>query len=196
MTEKEAVQTEQSTPKQQRLLTAVRDMILENGIQGASMSKISKAAGLPMGTIYAMFPTKDDLVNATYAFCKERYMGSIPFPQLQRGTDWEAAIEEAILAYIDSAIAHDKDFLFVEQCYLNPIIRPELLSDGRDLLGNVGMDEIINQESPKHRPTYLVQHLVLAALHKFIILCLTDRISLNAETKEEITHTCWNILRN
>ena len=63
---KEEIPTEQSIQKSRRLLTAVRDMVLENGIQGASMSKISKAANVPMGTIYTMFPTKDDLINATY----------------------------------------------------------------------------------------------------------------------------------
>lgn len=169
-------------------------MVLENGIQGASMSKISRAAGLPMGTIYAMYPTKDDLINATYVFCRENYMGSICFPQIHGDTDWESAIREAVLAYIDSAVAHDRDFLFVEQCYLNPIIRPELISDGGTLLGEVGMSEIINRNSPRNRPVYLVQHLVLAVVHKFINLYLAGRIPLDAQTKAEITRTCWNIL--
>lgn len=194
--EREAILTEQTTQKRQRLLTAVRDMVLENGIQGASMSKISRAAGLPMGTIYTMYPTKDDLINATYVFCRDNYMGSICFPQIHSDTDWESAIREAVLAYVDSAVAHDKDFLFVEQCYLNPIIRPELISDGGTLLGEVGMNEIISRNSSRKRPVYLVQHLVLAVVHKYINLCVTGRISLDEETRLEITHTCWNMLQD
>lgn len=191
---KEAIPTEQSIQKSQRLLTAVRDMVLENGIQGASMSKISKAAGLPMGTIYTMFPTKDDLVNATYVFCRENYMGNICFPQIRSDTDWESAIKEAVFAYIDSAISHDKDFLFVEQCYLNPIIRPELISDGGALLGEVSMSEIIHYNSLRKRPAYLIQHLVLAVIHKSINLYLTGHITLDSETREEIARICWDIL--
>ena len=191
---KEAILTEQTIQKRERLLTAVRDMVLENGIQGASMSKISRAARLPMGTIYAMYPTKDDLINAAYVFCRENYMGSICFPQIHGDTDWESAIKEAVLAYIDGAVAHDKDFLFVEQCYLNPIIRPELITDGGMLLGEIGMNEIISRNSSWERPVYLVQHLVLAVVHKFINLYLAGRISLDAQTRAEITRTCWSML--
>lgn len=189
-----AIGTEQS--KRERLLTAVRDLVLENGIQGSSMSKISKAAALPMGTIYAMYPTKEDLINAAYVFCRENYMGSILFPQIHDDTGWEEAIKEAVYAYIDSAVAHDKDFLFVEQCYLNPVIRPEILSDQEDILGEVGMREIINGNSSRKRPVYLVQHLALAVIHKSINLYLTGRISLDEDTKGEIARICWSILQD
>ena len=191
---KEEIPTEQSIQKSRRLLTAVRDMVLENGIQGASMSKISKAANVPMGTIYTMFPTKDDLINATYIFCRENYMGNICFPQIRSDTDWKPAIREAVFAYIDSAISHDRDFLFVEQCYLNPIIRPELISDRGTLFGEVSMDEIIHHNSEQKRPAYLIQHLALAVIHKSINLHLTGRITLDIETREEIARICWSIL--
>lgn len=82
----------------------------------------------------------------------------------------------------------------MEQCYLNPIIRPELITDGGTLLGEVGMREIISRNSPRNHPVYLVLHLILAVVHKYINLYLTGRIHLDEETRSEITRICWNML--
>lgn len=188
--------TERAEQKRERLLTAVRDLVLENGIQGSSMAKISRAAALPMGTIYAMYPTKEDLINAAYVFCRTNYLGSIRFPQIRSDTDDEAVIQQSVLAYIDSAVAHDKDYLFVEQCYLNPIIRPENLSDGGRLLGDVGMSELIARNSTRERPMYLVQHLILSVIHKAINLHLTGHLELDEAARAEVARTCWRILND
>lgn len=179
--------------KRQRLFETTRDMILANGIQGASMSKISKKAQLPMGTIYAMYPAKEDLINATYVFCRNNYMKDVDFVQCLRAGDSKAVVIAAVQAYMDAALAHDKDFMFVEQCYLDPIISPDVLSDGNEVLSGFGLQsDKENNDNTKN--VYLIKQMALTVLHKAIVLDLTGHIELNDIQRKLVAKTCWDIL--
>ena len=177
--------------KRSRLFETTRDLILQSGIQGASMSKISKAAQLPMGTIYALYPAKEDLINATYVFCRGNYLGSIDFAACRQAGEGKAVVYAAVQAYIDAALAHDKDFLFVEQCYLDPIIRKDVISDGDAVLRGFGLAPA---EGCDGEMVYLVRHMALSVIHKAIALALTGRIALDAAQRERVAEACWNIL--
>ncbi|WP_455501812.1 TetR/AcrR family transcriptional regulator [Gemmiger sp.] len=177
--------------KRSRLFETTRDLILQSGIQGASMSKISKAAQLPMGTIYALYPAKEDLINAAYAFCRGNYLGSIDFAACWQAGDGRAVVYAAVQAYIDAALAHDKDFLFVEQCYLDPVIRKEVISDGDDVLRGFGLTFSGENNA---ETVYLIKHMALSVIHKAIALALTGRIALDAAERARVAEACWNIL--
>lgn len=176
--------------KRIRLFETTRDLILESGIQGASMAKISKAAHLPMGTIYALYPAKEDLINATYVFCRGNYQRDIDFARCQRAGDRRAMVYAAVQAYIDAALAHDKDFLFVEQCYLDPVIRRETISDGDEVLHSFGLALAETNDSGT---VYLIKHMALSVIHKAIALTLTGHIQLDAAQRELVAKTCWDI---
>lgn len=182
--------TDKADEKQLRLFETTRDLVLENGIQGASMAKISKLSKLPMGTIYSMYPAKEDLVNATYVFCRSNYLGKIDFAQCQKAGDRRAVVRAAVLAYIDAALAHDKDFLFVEQCYLDPIIRKESTSDGDEILNGFGFQL---SEGSAAEKGYLIKHMVLSVINKAIELSLMGRIPLDDTQKMLTADACWSI---
>ncbi len=52
--------------KRQLILDATSKLILQHGLHGTSMSKIVKASGVPMGTIYRYFKDKDSLIAELY----------------------------------------------------------------------------------------------------------------------------------
>lgn len=168
-------------------------MILANGIQGASMAKISKKAQLPMGTIYGLYPAKEDLINATYVFCRSNYMKDIDFVQCQRVGDSKTAVYTAVQAYMDAALAHDKDFLFVEQCYLNPILCQDVLLDGSEILIGFGLHSD-RENSDNTQTVCLIKQMALTVLHKAIVLDLTGHIALNDTQRKLVAKTCWDIL--
>lgn len=184
---------EKNDEKRIRLFETTRDLILENGIQGASMSKISKAARLPMGTIYALYPAKEDLINATYVFCRDNYQRDIDFAQCRRAGDHQAMVYAAVQAYMDAALAHDKDFLFVEQCYLDPVIRRETISDGDEVLQSFGLSLGRGNNSGT---VYLIKHMALSVIHKSIVLALTGKIQLDDAQRELVAKICWDIFMN
>lgn len=70
---------EQNT-KREQILRATLELILENGLQAASMSLISRRAEVPVGTIYRIFPGKEALVNALYQECRDLLFASITDP--------------------------------------------------------------------------------------------------------------------
>ncbi len=181
---------EKTDEKRTRLFETTRDLILQSGIQGASMAKISKAAHLPMGTIYALYPAKEDLINATYVFCRSNYLGRIDFAQCRSAGDSKAVVCAAVQAYIDAALAHDKDFLFVEQCYLDPVIRREVISDGDAVLNGFGLSLTQGRDD---ETLYLIKHMALSVINKPIVLALTGRIALDAAQRERVADACWNI---
>lgn len=49
---------------------ALRELVAENGLHGASMSSVARRAGVATGTAYVHYESKDDLVYATYVEAK------------------------------------------------------------------------------------------------------------------------------
>lgn len=72
---------EQNT-KREQILRATLELILENGLQAASMSLISRRAEVPVGTIYRIFPGKEALVNAC---TRSAGICSLPLLPIPRG---------------------------------------------------------------------------------------------------------------
>lgn len=52
------------TDIQERILLAARDAFLHDGVDGASLRRIARAAGTSIGMIYYYYPTKDELFLA------------------------------------------------------------------------------------------------------------------------------------
>ena len=48
--------------KRQRIKEAMVSLILREGIDGTSVSKIAREAGVSTSTLYRYFPTKDDII--------------------------------------------------------------------------------------------------------------------------------------
>ena len=60
----EAVRTRDKAKTRQRLLTAASELFYENGICATGVSAVAERAGVTKMTLYAHFPSKDDLVAA------------------------------------------------------------------------------------------------------------------------------------
>ncbi len=52
--------------KQQRIKEAMVHLILREGINGASVSKIAREAGVSPATIYIYYESKEDLLSAAF----------------------------------------------------------------------------------------------------------------------------------
>lgn len=89
----------------QHILEAAEQVFAERGFDSAKLQDISRLAGVSMGTIYAIFPGKEELFRAILA---ER--GSELLQVARAGahshTDPRAALDGLIAAYIDYFIAH------------------------------------------------------------------------------------------
>ncbi|GKT26967.1 hypothetical protein ADUPG1_004725, partial [Aduncisulcus paluster] len=56
--------------KRQLVLDATLELIMESGVQAASMSKVSKRSGVAVGTIYHYFSSKEAIITELYRYFK------------------------------------------------------------------------------------------------------------------------------
>jgi AcrR family transcriptional regulator len=93
----------------QHIVEAAERVFAERGFEAAKVQDISAAAGLSMGTIYAIFPGKTELHRA---ILEERGRELLALAQEAAGGDVppRAALDRLIEVYIDYFVAHP-DFL-------------------------------------------------------------------------------------
>jgi AcrR family transcriptional regulator len=71
----EAVRTRDKATTRQRLLAAARELFYENGICASGVGAVAERAGVTKMTLYAHFPSKDDLVVAYLEDSDRRWQG-------------------------------------------------------------------------------------------------------------------------
>jgi AcrR family transcriptional regulator len=89
----------------QHILDAAEAVFAERGFESAKLQDISRAAGLSMGTIYALFPGKDDLFRAILDG-RGREMLQVARAGAQSDPDPRVALDRLIEAYVDYFVAH------------------------------------------------------------------------------------------
>ena len=89
----------------QHILEAAEEIFAERGFDSAKLQDISKLAGVSMGTIYAIFPGKEDLFRAILEE-RGRQLLQTARDGAQSDSDPRAALDRLIAAYIDYFIDH------------------------------------------------------------------------------------------
>jgi AcrR family transcriptional regulator len=89
----------------QHILEAAEAVFAERGFDNAKLQDISRQAGVSMGTIYAIFPGKEDLFRAILAE-RGRELLQVARAGAHSHDDPRAALDGLIAAYIDYFIDH------------------------------------------------------------------------------------------
>ncbi|MBR2793019.1 MAG: TetR/AcrR family transcriptional regulator [Solobacterium sp.] len=102
-------------------------LILKEGINGASVAKIAKEAGVSPATIYVYYDSKEDMlaeVFSEYAHSSYRYLSRY----LCSDMSGEDLIETLIRSTYGYACEHEEIFSFVEQCSCCPTIQESVFA--------------------------------------------------------------------
>jgi Transcriptional regulator len=100
--------------KQQNIKQAVIKLILAEGFQGASISKIAREAGVSPATVYIYYENKDAMLLDIYTEYYDEvytYLGR----QVKQEMTGEQFIESLVRAYYQYIMEYDEVFHFVEQ---------------------------------------------------------------------------------
>lgn len=89
----------------EHILDAAEQVFAERGFESAKLQDISGLAGVSMGTIYAIFPGKEELFRAILDERGQQLL-QVARAGAQSHTDPRIALERLIDAYIDYFIAH------------------------------------------------------------------------------------------
>lgn len=107
--------------KQQRIKNAIVSLILKEGIDGTSVSKIAREAGVSPATIYVYYNSKDDMLSEVFDECAR-----LSYQYLSRGLNSAMSgaelIDAIVRGYYDFSTEHEEIFSFVEQCSRCPTL--------------------------------------------------------------------------
>lgn len=107
--------------KQKRIKEAMIQLILRDGIDGTSMSKIAKEAGVSSATIYVYYESKEDMLSEVfreYAAKSYDYLMKHIHPSM----DAKELIEAIVKSCYYFSVEHKDIFSFVEQCSRCPTL--------------------------------------------------------------------------
>lgn len=107
--------------KQNRIKEAMVRLILRDGINGTSVSKIAKEAGVSSATIYVYYESKEDMLfevfreyaGKSYDYLMERIRPTMGAEEL---------IEVIVKSCYHFSVEHKEIFSFVEQCSRCPTL--------------------------------------------------------------------------
>ena len=100
--------------KQRCIKNAVVQLILEAGFQGASISKIAKAAGVSPATVYIYYENKDAMLRDIYQEYAEDTIQSL-LQCLSPNMAGEEIIDRLIRQYYSFIIENKEIFHFIDQ---------------------------------------------------------------------------------
>ena len=107
--------------KQQRIKEAMVRLILREGIDGTSVSKIAKEAGVSPATIYVYYNSKEEMlaeVFREYSTAPYRYL----MQRVTEDMDGDTLIETIVRGCYSFSREHEEIFSFVEQCSRCPTL--------------------------------------------------------------------------
>jgi AcrR family transcriptional regulator len=113
--------------KRAAIIKAATRLFARNGYDGASTAEIAKDAGVSVGTVFRIFPTKEDLANDIFqSICvaheKINILAGVAEPSTQGGKE---SFEQLIKGNVERVKAHPNEFMFFEASfgatYLNSV---------------------------------------------------------------------------
>lgn len=107
--------------KQRRIKQAMVRLILREGINGASVSKIARDAGVSPATIYIYYSNKEEMLSEVFHECS-RHSFSYLMGRLRPDMDAGELIEALVRGCFEYTVEHEEMFSFVEQCSRCPTV--------------------------------------------------------------------------
>ena len=108
--------------KRNSIKKAVVEIILEQGMHGASISKIAKSAGVSPATVYIYYENKDEMLRDIYSEYAEDIFSHI-ISQLNSHMTGEQFIDSLIREYYSYITRHEEIYHFVEQFNFCPVLK-------------------------------------------------------------------------
>lgn len=97
-----ATREEQKRQTRQRLIAVALELFAQRGIGATRTMDVARAAGVAHGTVFAHFPTRDDLVTAVI----EAFAGTL-IGRLNELADRGAGVREVLAAHMEGLIEHE-----------------------------------------------------------------------------------------
>lgn len=168
MTEKTAAKEEgqyRSDNRRQELMAAAAHLFNQRGYDATSMRDIAREAGMLAGSMYYHFPSKDDLIIATYEEGKRLISNSVIVATEGVTDPWDR-LTHAAVAHMNTLFGGNNFsiLLCADISRTSPTLRSRLI-EIRDSYDNLFMDLIENLPLPEGVDKGLLRLSLLGSLN-------------------------------
>lgn len=179
--------------RKELIVTTARKLIVQHGFQDASIGKIAKEAGIPVGSVYTYFESKEALINEIYLTGKLEMSEAI-FQPTPTVTD----VREELNTYWHRAIAfglqEQEKFFFVEQFANSPLIQKAGLEQALQRFDRVYvlLQEGINKSTFKPLGVDILYHLIYNHITGTIKYLLQTQTEATPVLLDQLFTFCWD----
>ena len=170
-------------------------LVAESGLSAFQMSALSKHTQLGMGTIYAYFPSKEELINATFKELKQQHT-----PKIYKGINvngiFKEEFDQLCRNYITHRRKHHAEHLFIEQCQRSLFLDEE--SRAYDAAAYTVLFELLNkgkrEQLVKALPNALLAAQMIGAANSIIDGAAAGAFRLAPKMVDEMVQMSWDAI--
>lgn len=178
--------------KREDIMSATLDLIVEDGIQAVSFSKIFARARVGSGTVYNYFANKEELVNAVYQATSEMLDRAVLL-----GYDPAAEIKERFVTLFHNmaefVLSNRKELAFLNACDHSPYVSGELrlrttpaMEAALSLLSDGQKSGVFNAMNPMMTLKLLTGAIIAVAQGQ-----LDGKYRLDEANIDDAVEACW-----
>lgn len=179
--------------KKERALQLTRDLILKKGIQGASMAKVSETTKIPVGTLYNLFHSKEELIGAVYLYCRNILILSEQTDF--SGMSFKEALQYNMHNYITQALKHPQDYLFVQQYHLSPVIKDEWRLDANQTMASTPIATAAQNGIIKELTPNMVASIILGITNQALNQHISGSDPLTEKEISQLLDAAWDAIK-
>lgn len=178
------------------IIETARKVIVRDGLFDASIAKIAKEAGIPVGSVYTYYSSKEELINDIFISVKQEMGHHIFQPIGTKVTEkkelkiyWERAV--------DFGMKHQEKFFFAEQFANSPLIKPankEEVKQSFERVFNL-LKSGIEKGILKNMDLFILHNIIYTNITGTIKFCSHAQIKMDIQLKNQLFECCWDSIK-
>lgn len=180
--------------KNETIKKSLIKLILQNGFNGTSISKIAKEAGVSPATIYIYYENKDIMIHEIYHELRME-QESFLLDNIAPDTNAKAAMETIFKSYKNYIDNHEEEHFFIKQFYSCPCMYEEVKNHKH----NLKLEELINKykknKEIKNINNKIIISLLLAPIEQIAENILGYKGVFSEEEINQMFEVVWNTIK-
>lgn len=179
--------------KIEHIYDATLKLVKTKGLAGITMNEIAASAGLATGTLYIYFDSKEDLINALFAMCKQSSEQTC-FEGYTEGEPFKNSFKTIWHNLLHYRVNNFKEAVFMDQCCHSPF----LTETNKELTNSIlhPLYKLIEQGKRERvirdLDNFLLITFITGSIHEVVKYAHSHGTKLTEPVVEDIFEMCWN----
>lgn len=179
--------------KSNSIYKAAMEVVSQDGMSGASVSKIAKAAGVSSSTIYIYFENKEDMMNKLYIRFKEESCSAF-LKGFLPGQD----VKENLSRFLKNMFQYMRDnpvqFSFHEQFFNSPNISCDAKDEGAKFYAPLFelYEQGVQEKILKNYPVTLVRAFIFPPIMDLVKADTQGEMKVTSKVLDQAVEMIWD----